>query len=460
MTVAIVGAGLSGLVAAARAVEMHPGRQIIVIDQAARPGGLLGGTYYDAHGLYFDIGTHIYKETGRPEIDRLLRDVVPAADLIYMTQQTGDLSGAIYGGRLQANSHFPDLRGQRALQDAADALAARALEGDPDLDLNRMRPLIDVAEARFGARYTQDVIVPILADMFDRPVEDLATFALFLPGVTRAILDGPEAWHTHEHSAVYRALVAYPEQRTLPTAYRHGLGHFYARQHGSNGVVLGLVAHLEERGVQIWTDTKITDVDLGTGQLSVQGHDQVTETVQADQIVFATGAIGTAALLGHDLRTAGLDRPMSHWVLNMALEAPSGCDLQYLYGFDADCPWYRVTNYNAFSGQVGDCRMTVEVLGDRIGDPIDSAQAIAQQLYDHGVAGSPTITFSASMKLKSGFPVPSIRNMAGIEAVAKTVRAQLGARHILCGVGSQDGVFFQNEVLAGAYDSVSERLRS
>lgn len=459
MTVAIVGAGLSGLVAAGRVVEMYPGRHIIVIDQAARPGGLLGGTYYDAQDLYFDIGTHIYKEIGRPEIDRLLRDVVPAADLISMTQQTGDLSGAIYGGRLQANSHFPDLRGQAALRDAADALTARALEGDTDLDLNRMRPLVDFAEARFGAQYAQDVIVPILADMFGRPVEDLATFALFLPGLTRAIVDNPEAWHTHEHNAVYRALVAYPEQRTLPTAYRHGLGHFYTRTHGSNGVVLGLVAYLEERGVQIWTDTKITDVDLDRGALSVQRPGPSGAIVQADQIIFATGAIGTAALLGCDLRTAGLDRPLSHWILNLVLEAPSGCDLQYLYGFDTDCPWYRVTNYNAFSGQDEDCRMTVEVLGDRIGDPIHSAQAIAQQLYDHGVAGSPTITFSASMKLKSGFPVPSIRNMAGIEAVAKTVRAQLGARHILCGVGSQGGVFFQNEVLVGAYDSVSEKLR-
>ncbi len=458
MTVAIIGAGLSGLVAAARAAELNPNRQVIIIDQAERPGGLLGGTYYDADDLYFDIGTHIYKETGRPEIDRLLRDVVPSDDLIYMTQQTGDLSGAIYEGRLQVNSHFPDLRGQQRLEAAARALVSHALEGQPELALNRLHPVLEVSEARFGTRYTQDVIVPILSHIFDRPIEDLATFSLFLPGITRAILDDPDAWHTHEDSDIYRALIAYPEQRQLPHAYRHGLGHFYARRHGSNSVVMGLAAHVQDQGVQIWTDAKITSVDLETGRLCVDRMGQTAQVVQADQIVFATGAIGTAALLGHDLRTAGLDRPMSHWILNLVLEAPSDCDLQYLYGFDPDCPWYRVTNYNAFSGQKDDCRMTVEVLGDRIDDPITRAADIAQQLHDHGIAGSPNIQFSASLKLKSGFPVPSTRNMKGIEAIAKTVRAQLGSRHILCGVGSKDGVFFQNEVLAGAYDGVSEKL--
>lgn len=458
MTIAIIGAGISGLVAAARATELCPGRRIVVIDQAERPGGLLSGTYYTDPVLYFDIGTHIFKETGRPEIDRLLRETVHKDDLIYMDQQTGDLSGAIYKGQLQTNSHFPDLRDKTDLSSVRKALRSLAVEGTPQLDMDRMRPLVEVSRARFGAAYTEQVVSPILAHVFDRPAADLATFSLFLPGITRAILDNAHEWHSHEGNDVYRALIAYPEQRSLPVSYRHGHGHFYTKRHGSNGVVQGLANHIASTGVELLMRAKITSLAVDTGQLVLQPAEGAPETISADQIIFATGAIGTARLLGQDLSKAGLDRPMSHWVLNLELDASSPSDLCYLYGFDTDCDWYRVTNYAAFSGQPDDRRLTVEVLGDRIGNPKDSATRIAQQLYDYGIAGSSTIRFADGFNLRAGFPVPSTRNLQGIQAISEQVRAQIGPNHILCGVGSQNGVFFQNEVLSSTYDSVSDGI--
>lgn len=458
MTIAIIGAGISGLVAAARAIELCPGRRVVVIDQAERPGGLLSGRYYSNPELYFDIGTHIYKETGRPEIDRLLRGMVPENELVLMDQQTGDLSGAIYNGRLQANSHFPDIRGHPDLATVAQSLRIQALEASPSPRLDRMRPLLEVSRARFGTSYTDHVVSPILSHVFDRPAEDLAAFSLFLPGITRAILDDADVWHRHESSDSYRALVAYPEQRNLPVPYRHGLGHFYTKPHGSSGVVQSLAQYITKSGVELLMGTTITSVNLDSGHITLKTGEGVKESIFANQIIFATGAIGTARLLGQDLSAVGLDRPMSHWILNLELEASSPSDLCYLYGFDEGCDWYRVTNYAAFSGQPDDRRLTVEVLGDRIGNPENSALQIVQQLYDHGIAGSSKIRFANGFLLKAGFPVPSTRNLQGIQAISGWVRAQIGSKHILCGVGCQNGLFFQNEILVAAYDSVTDML--
>ena len=77
----IVGAGIGGLIAAWRILVGDPKASITIIERNTYPGGLLAGIEYP-NGLYFDIGTHIFQETGITEVDSFIQDAVPPEDLI------------------------------------------------------------------------------------------------------------------------------------------------------------------------------------------------------------------------------------------------------------------------------------------------------------------------------------------------------------------------------------------
>jgi len=175
-----------------------------------------------------------------------------------------------------------------------------------------------------------------------------------------------------------------------------------------------------------------------------KGH---SRTFNADLIVLATGVIGAAHMLGVDLQQKGFDRPMPHWVINVVLEQPCDSDLCYLYGFDADCDWYRVTNYRAFSGDKNDRRLTFEVLGQHVINSTTLPQQLVGQLHRFGILTSSGLEFAESRKLGAGFPAPTVRNMRALTDLGTELSASLPPTVILGGIGASKGLFFQNEVV-------------
>jgi len=65
-TYVIVGSGIGGLISAWRILSVDNTAAITIIERSSQPGGLLSGIVYP-NGLYFDIGTHIFQETGLNE---------------------------------------------------------------------------------------------------------------------------------------------------------------------------------------------------------------------------------------------------------------------------------------------------------------------------------------------------------------------------------------------------------
>ena len=111
MNIIIIGAGLTGLIAAKTCKLKFPNSSITILEKANKVGGILCGNFYHEENLYFDYGTHIYQETGNPELDALLLDSIPKEELIHYEIGKGDICGSYFAGNLQNNSHFPDLRG-------------------------------------------------------------------------------------------------------------------------------------------------------------------------------------------------------------------------------------------------------------------------------------------------------------------------------------------------------------
>lgn len=450
MQILVLGGGITGLLAAVGAKQANPSAQLTLLERAPQIGGLMAGVEYPDKQLYFDLGTHIFQETGDRAYDSALLEAVPRNDLLHFPVGLGDLSGAIFNGRLQEGIHFPDIRQH---SDAASLTAGvrdhiRGLSQLAGLD--RGSTLLENAVAKFGWGYATEVLLPILEHVYCIPAEKLAGFAMELPGLTRVVVDDYDVWLRSVSQGLYRAVAAVPDQRRLPAEMRHMRRSFYSRRLGSRAFVDGITQRLSSAGVRLLTDVNVERLDLQGSLIQYQASGQ-THALRYDALIVATGAIGAAHLLKLDLSDFRFDQPLPHWLIHLRLAECCPSDLCYLYGLDFACKWYRITNYRAFSGDDTDHRLTVEVLGR---DNVDNEvwpRKITEQLASLGLLKSHSYDFSAVMRLPAGFPSPTRRNIASLINLGARVAEALPPNAVLCGIGANGGQFFQNEVAPEAY---------
>jgi hypothetical protein len=432
------------------AKQANPRAQITVLERAPQMGGLLTGVDYPDQGLYFDLGTHICQETGNAEYDSALLEAVPGQDLLHFPTGLGDLSGAVFDGRLQEGIHFPDIRRH---PDAASLIASvrEHIRGQRQMtDLERSASLLETAAAKFGWAYAEKVLGPVLEHVYCTPADKLSGFAMQLPGLSRVVVDDHEDWLRAVFDGQYRAVAAVPDQRLLPVAMRHNRRSFYSRRSGSRAFVDGIVRRLSNAGARMLTGVQVARLDLQGSLIEYQAAGR-THALRYDSLVVATGAIGAAHLLKLDLSDYRFDRPLTHRLIHLRLVESCPSDLCYLYGLDTACDWYRVTNYRAFSGDDMDRRLTVEVLGREGIDNEAWPRKVAEHLASLGLLRSPAYDFSAVMRLPAGFPSPTQSNIVSLMSLGKKAAEFLPPNAVLCGIGANGGLFFQNEVALDAY---------
>ena len=459
MKFVVIGAGMGGLVAARALRVSHSDADVTIVERSGDVGGLLSGTLYPDAGLYFDQGTHIPRETGNKAIDDFIIGSMPADALIHFPIGEGDLAGAVFDGRLQSNTHFPDIRNRADAGELTSALHAHLAAAGDIGEISRTAPLLETAAKRFGATYANAVLGPMLSHAYQQPVENLAGFAMALPGLSRVVASDFAEWQANVDNHAYRAVISVPNQRDLPEQFRQRRRSFYARKHGSRAVVDAVAARLRSDGVSMLTGSSISDLDLSARTMRVTDPAGNVSEHRADGIVIATGAFGAAHMLGVSLPDFGFDRPMDHRIINLLLDAPVESDLCYLYGLDTDSDYYRVTNYRAFSGDATDRRLTVEVLGDRGVAPEALPSHVVGQLRDIGLLSSAGFEFSDVRKLAAGFPVPTVRNMTALGRLGDHINAILPDRVVLGGIGARNGQFFQNEIVEDIYASASKLIQ-
>lgn len=450
MNIVVIGGGITGLMAAVAAKQANPQAKITVLERAPQMGGLLTGVEYPDQGLYFDLGTHIFQETGDAAYDSVLLEAVPTQDLLHFSAGLGDISGSVFCGRLQENIHFPDIRHH---PDAASLIGGvrehiRGLRHLSELD--RSASLLETAAAKFGWTYAEKVLGPALEHVYITPADKLSGFAMQLPGLTRVVVDNHEDWLRAVSNGLYCAVAAVPDQRRLPAAMRHNRRSFYSRRLGSRAFVDGIIRRLYTAGVCLVTDVQVEHLDLQGSLIKYQASGKA-HALRYDGLVLATGSIGAANLLKLDLSDFLFDRPMPHWLIHLRLAESCPSDLCYLYGLDSACEWYRVTNYRAFSGDDLDRRLTVEILGREGIDSKAWPRKVAEQLAALGFLRSPAIDFSNVMRLPSGFPSPTQNNIVSLIKLGAMAAEVLPMNAILCGIGANGGMFFQNEVALQAY---------
>jgi len=445
----IVGAGIGGLMAAYRIIDEQPNAEITIIERSIHPGGLLAGIDYP-NGLYFDIGTHIFQETGDANIDSRIQQSINNEELILFEDGRGDVSGAYFNGRLQNNTHFPDLRYHKDYEMLLSALD-RHLSGQLNIQgIDPLEPLIKVSTARFGQLVTEKIINQIQSTIFKTPAENLAGFCLLLTGISRFIVSDDQKWMSAYTSEPFRSIYGFPEQFQLPKQFRHHRKSFYSKKRGSRNFIDGLVSVLKQKGIKFLFGTEIEKFDSTKLSFTVITNHMKSE-IFANRVIYSNGVIGAAKVCGINLSSVSLDKPLSHTIINLEMAETIDSPLCYFYGMEKDVDFYRITNYRAFSGIADDKRISIEILG-KTDKEIDIADYL-DQLYKIGFLSSKNINFSDVINLPSGFPSPTVKNMNGLHDMANLLRNYLPESVIVSGVGSKAGLFFQNDVVKDTYNN-------
>lgn len=453
-TYVIVGSGIGGLISAWRILSVDIEASITIIERNTQPGGLLSGIVYP-NGLYFDIGTHIFQETGLNEVDSYIQGAVAPEELIVFENGTGDIAGSYLNGVLQTNASFPDLRNNADFEVLSADLWKHLLGVSNVPTIDTLAKMSDVSYARFGKKITEDVVYGIQEKLFKTPAAELAGFSLLLSGISRVISGDKESWLENSVNEVYRSIYGFPEQLELPAKFRHNRKSFYSRVEGSRRFIDGIVNDLRGRGVQFLFNCDIESFDLNelTFNLSIENQNA---KIKADKVIFSNGVIGAAKVCGTDISSVSLDRPLAHTIYNLQMGERTSSPVSYFYGMDKSVDFYRVTNYRAFSGDSSDRRISIEILGSIQNDNL--LEDLLNQLHKIGFIESKEIDFSDVVNLPMGFPSPTVKNMRGLVDIANIIYKILPNSATVTGLGSQPGLFFQNDIVKDVYNRTDSLL--
>lgn len=449
----VVGGGISGLVAALVLAEQH-GRRVALIEREPEVGGLLRSFDYGEHGR-FDYGMHTMFDTGVADLDQLLFGLLPEDEWQVGEGIHRDLAGVYFGGKLQTNSPYIDLRSLPSDQYERCVGGFFAnLPRNGSIDESNARAY---AESRFG-RAIADVITPVIEKFYGKDASLMDLMATKITPFDRVVMFDEPLMSDLMQSDLLRSRLAYPEQRNLPAARGSGRRTYYPRRYGIDRVVAALRERLERAGVDIRTGAEVRRIDIENG--CVTAVDTGSETIPVDRLYWSSGLPPLARALGTAM-PGRPDPPRRTAIVSILLDAPLPIDLHYFYCYEAGFRTFRLTNFTAYSSGAprgGKYPITMELLVDdaEAKDVAGLERRAGDELRAFGVLSSGTeVTFMRAEVLAAGFPMPSC-NAVRVMNQLRTAIAERDLRNLTTmGVLSEPGLFFQRDVLADTYRKVA-----
>jgi len=449
----VLGSGLSGLMAAVVLKQKFPRQDVINIEKAPQSGGLLIG--HRVLGDRFDIGTHILQETGRDDIDTVLRACIKPENLIVLDSAVGDVSATVVGGGICDRFGYPDVLSED------EGLAKQILtememlpKAEPSFSTKfklRHTDFRVISRNWFGETATTSVTEPLVRRLFGEH-NSLSGFALELCNATRLGLVDVNKWEVKAPDDTFRARVAYPDQRNLPIEYRHNRKSLYSFRGGSSDFVRGLMDLGFSLGIKYLTNTNVNSIDTARNELSISANGETTSISYA-YLVSSIGPIFTRALIS-GVKPVESDRVV-YRLIHIVLDRPTNSDVCYAYFHDFQSPFFRITNYGAFSGREHDERLTIEVLGH---DDISDSRLLdltTKFLLEFEWTKNCSVVKSQVVRGMGGFPIPTLSQFDQYYAASQDLESIKTRSVVFGGVGSEGVHFFQNEVLTHLLDQLS-----
>ncbi|WP_108468430.1 NAD(P)-binding protein [Polynucleobacter difficilis] len=455
----VVGGGIAGLLAALILSEKQQ-RKVILIERENELGGLLRSFDYGIYGK-FDYGMHNMYETGIRELDEFLFDLLPDSEWQILEGSKRDLAGAIYAGNVQYNSPFIDLRNlaKKEHELCVSTFFSQLDEIETSID----KSAYEYNRTRFGDEIAKR-LDQILRKQFGKSSKQLDWFANYLSTLYRVVLFGECAIQKLNQSNHLRELIAWPEQRTLPSNLESGRRAYYPKEYGMYRIVDSIKARLLAADVEVYTSSEVVDMSIDSDRVSsikIRAADGEKTVSSLDNIIWTSGLHSAAKTLGINLLEYQFDRPRKTIVVNMVLERPPLMeDLYYLYSFELNSNIFRITNYFNYcknATRADGWPISVELLIDEVLGDREMCDMAINQIIDTGIILKYSdVIFSCAEIVNPGFPMPTIKNFTAIESIRKDINS-IGAKNLhVVGVQTEKDIFFQRDVISQVWKKMEQ----
>lgn len=458
----VIGGGISGLTAAYQLVNSGQ-YQVHVVEKSNKLGGLLKSFDYGAYG-HFDYGAHNILETGIEELDDFYLNLLPEDKWQVATTSDGRtraLTGLMYNEKLQHNSPFIDLRDNKKLNEFI---------GDFFVNLNnQIGSLDDVAKMDayaysrylFGEKITDEIIVPCIKKLYGYHPSKLNSMVLFLTQFTRVVLFEE---HLMEEMVMLNNIssrLSYTNQMNLPAQYLTHLRSFYPREFGIYRVIEAIEKQLKDRGVIFHLNSTIDEIDLKDNMIksvSINGN-----KLAVNHLVSSVSLNILANMFKIDLSGFNPDKGLKTVMTNLLISKPLNAgELSFIYSYDDDSQIFRVDNYISYCSEAKRedlYPVTVESIHRELPDIKKLEDKIISELIEYKLLDQGTeVGFVKTEVLDYGFPLLTQNNVDISNAMRKEI-SDLEIQNLTrIGILSEEGLFFESDVIRDAYTKIKEIL--
>jgi protoporphyrinogen oxidase len=469
-TTLIAGAGLTGLMSALKLSKLKPNQKIIVFDKASGLGGKYSSfTYSD--DFIFDNGMHVIYESCNPEVDDLYREIIPDEGWNIYKKNEKDIAGLYFRGRLQNYSHYMDLRSlaPNEFQFFTGSFFDN-LNNSIKLDPRTFRNCAEFLRGQFGKEIYSNFHFPILKRMYGLCPEELHTFASKITALERIILFDPKLMLELMESSSIRSRLAFPDQLNLPDIRLNDQKALYPKKFGMIYFVEKLKKTLLDRGVQLMTESKISEIKIEKFKISevtIASNEGNATSIPVENVLWTLGWPSIANELKIKFSDLEFQRGPEIIYVNLIFDAPINADrLYYFYCYDEGFATFRVTNYSNYCSDAISKKgfpVCVEIWPSKIGLEINQLNEEAcvklavNELEKFGVINiNHKLIFSRMQASSERFPMPSLLNSNSVEKIKSRV-LDLNLKNIyVTGVMSENDLFFLPDILNHSFSKLKE----
>jgi 2-polyprenyl-6-methoxyphenol hydroxylase-like FAD-dependent oxidoreductase len=455
----IVGAGMSGLLAALLVKKRRPGADVIVVERAAAAGGDYQGLDLAGFG-HCDRAMRVIYETGFPEFDSLLHGLLPENEWHILPGNRKDVVGLYWRGALQTNCQYIDLRRLPAAE--RDRCEREILERAAR---RRSTAIAEDAASHLAARLGPLAgrhLGRALQKLYGASADALHASATFHPAMNRVLLYDEERMRPLLANEALRAVIAWPDQLTFPLSRQPAQAGLYPRRFGMSGVIAAAVAQLRDRGVRFLFNRRVVSMSLDGTAVRAATLDNGMVIDAPALVIGANGLHASLALLrGEPGPPPTGPQPPRHWMVFFRTPVPPRMGHVYhFFCYDERYRTFRVTNYAGYCPAArtpAGYPVCVELWSEEPG----ATQAIARarhELLDMNVLDPGTITAEGAIPVPNVHALTSLEGVRRLRAVRQEVRERSPENMITVGPFMADGVMLLFEVWRQMYPLLAERV--
>ncbi|MGB5792393.1 NAD(P)-binding protein [Poseidonibacter sp.] len=459
--IVIVGGGIAGLLSAYLLSEDSK-YQVHLVERTGTLGGLLKCFDYGKYGK-FDYGAHNILETGIKELDNILRDLLPQDKWQVSSAINGQkraLTGIFFDGKLQKHSPFIDLRHRKNL----DELRADFFNNFEKVDTLEKTSAYEYSKSLFGKKITKEAIVPTFKSLYNTHPKNMDYMAMFLTPFTRVGLFNQKVMHDLLPTDKLSRVLSYPKQQELSSDILGTKKAYYPKEYGIYRVIEALKSKLEEKGVLIYLNDEVTNINLGENKIK-QINLKNIKINNIKQLFWSAGYVPLMNLLDIKISNLKFQAAPKTAITNILIDKKLKiADLSYFYNYDNKYKTFRVDNYiNYCKGAKRDglYPISVEMLvsnEDSKNEKDIKKTAISELKKFNILKKDCKVKFAKTEILKYGFPLLSKDNIESMDKMRKNIKNRDIKGLTVLGILAEKDLFFESDIKKDLYIKVKEFL--